>query len=89
MQHIRNVHGGKVNITEEQEEAIGLTACKICEMVFVTTQMDAHMQAEHREDAEVFGEAEGGSDEGGYIDTPSEGDAQDADQQGGGGDGET
>jgi hypothetical protein len=36
-----------VDLTEEQEKELGLTACTICEMVFVTTQIDANMQAEH------------------------------------------
>jgi len=89
IQHIRNVHGGKVDLTEEQEKELGLTACTICGMVFVTTQIDAHMQAEHGGDAEDFGEAEGGSDADGNSDTPSEEEAEDTDQQGGDGDGET
>jgi len=71
MQHIRKYHGGKVELTKEQEETLGLTACTFCEQVFVTSQIDSHWEAEHKEDAEDFGG--GGSESEGENDTPSDG----------------
>jgi len=72
MQHIRNFHGGKVELTEKQGEALGLTATSICDLVFIYSRFDSHWQAEHWGDVEDF--AGGRSESGRENDTPPEGD---------------
>jgi len=72
MQHIRNVHDGEVELTEDQSNALGLTACDICKVVVATSRYQAHMNEEHAADAEDLG-GEDGSEAGGSEDTPPEG----------------
>ena len=82
LQHIRNSHGGKVELTKEQEEALGLTACTSCEQVFVTSRIDSHWKAEHGGDVEDF--AGDGSESEGEDDTPPEGDPSEGAEADGG-----
>jgi len=73
MQHIKKDHDGEVELTEDQSNALGLTACDICKVVVTTSRYQAHIDVEHADDAEDLGGEGGDSEAGGSEDTTPEG----------------
>ena len=85
MNHIRETHEGTVGaLSADDEKKLGITACAICDQVFVTSTLAAHQRAVHGDDAGDFER----SDSGESTDTTPVGGEGDEIQEAGG-DGET